>query len=208
VRRSPAPGALQLAPPPAWPPPRVRQDHGRSPTWTLLHLRLTVRAAELCLDFPEIAVGADVDITARKPDVTIPPVMLNSHVSNLGHRQHIGTGQSCETFSPGVRSPLSDPVVFGCVTCATATYLSSPLPATHRDWGARAGPDRGVETGSLRAGHLIMENTRTAEALLTRTAPCFFATQRDQRRIDDRASRQSVAARISHYGKSLDKHGR
>jgi hypothetical protein len=47
-----------------------------------LYLGFSVRAAHLSFDFPEFPVGTDVDVPARKPDVTIPPVMLNSHVSN------------------------------------------------------------------------------------------------------------------------------
>ena len=75
---------LQLAPLPAWSTPRVRQDHGRGPPWTLLHLRLAFWSAHLSFDFPGLPVGADVDVTASKPDVTIPPVTVNSHQSNLG----------------------------------------------------------------------------------------------------------------------------
>ena len=60
----PAPGALELAPMPAWTTPRVCQDHGGGPSWTLLHLGFALRAAHLGLDFPENAVGADVDVTA------------------------------------------------------------------------------------------------------------------------------------------------
>jgi hypothetical protein len=57
-------------------------------------------------------------------------VMLNSHMSNLGQSQEIGLGQSCEKFSPAGWSALSDPVVFGRVTCATAPVLG---PSPHRD---------------------------------------------------------------------------
>ena len=95
-----APGALELAPPPAWTTPRVGQDHGRGPSWTLLHLRLALRTAHLSFDFPEDSIGADVDVTASKPDVTIPPVTVNSHESNLGQFSRIGVGQSYEKFSP------------------------------------------------------------------------------------------------------------
>jgi hypothetical protein len=119
----PAQGASDLAPLPAWTTPRVRQDQGRSLAWTLLHLRLALRSTHLGLDFPECAVGAYVDITASKPHVTIPPVMLNSHMSNLGQIHEIGVEQSCEKFSPAGWSALSDPVVFGRVTCATVLVL-------------------------------------------------------------------------------------
>jgi hypothetical protein len=128
----PAQGALDLAPLPAWPAPRVRQDQRGSASWTVLHLRLAVRSAHLSFDFPDCAVGAYEDVTARKPDVTIPPVMLNSHMSNLGQFSDIGLGQSCEKFSPPGWSTLSDPVVFACVTCATAEVLG---PSPLRDWG-------------------------------------------------------------------------
>ena len=37
----------------------------------------------MSLDLPDFSVGADVDIPATEPDVTIPPVMLNSHLTNL-----------------------------------------------------------------------------------------------------------------------------
>ena len=96
----------------------------------MLHLRLTVWAAHLSFDFPELAVGADVDVPPLESDVAIPPVMLNSHVSNLGQVASIGARQSCESFSPRGRYTLSDPVVFDGVTCATAVYLGSPLPVT------------------------------------------------------------------------------
>ena len=75
-------------------------------TWTLLHLRLALGATHLSFDFPVNAVSADVDVTTTKPDVTIPPVMLNSHVSNLGQITGIGVRQSCETFSPGGRTRI------------------------------------------------------------------------------------------------------
>ena len=86
VKRAAQPGSwryLQLAPPPAWTTPRVGQDQRGRLSWTLLHLRLALGATQLGLDFPEGAVGADEDIAALEPDVAIPPVMLNSHVSNL-----------------------------------------------------------------------------------------------------------------------------
>ena len=41
------------------------------------------KKAHLGLDLPDFAVGADVDIPAREPVVTIPPVLLNSHLTNL-----------------------------------------------------------------------------------------------------------------------------
>ena len=119
----PAQGASDLAPLPAWSTPRIRQDQGRGLPWTLLHLRLAVGAAHLSFDLPGCAVGADVDVAAPEPDVAIPPVMLNSHMSNLGQSREIGVEQSCEKFSPAGWSALSDPVVFGCVTCATALIL-------------------------------------------------------------------------------------
>lgn len=37
------------------------------------------------LNLPHLAVGPDVDVTTLETEVAIPPVMLNSHVSNLGH---------------------------------------------------------------------------------------------------------------------------
>ena len=48
-----------------------------------MHLGFSFRAAHLGFDLPEVSVGTDVDVPARKPDVTIPPVMLNSHAVNL-----------------------------------------------------------------------------------------------------------------------------
>jgi hypothetical protein len=124
VMRAAQPGSwrLQLAPLPAWTSPRVGQDQRGGLSWTLLHLRLALWAAHLSLNFPQFAVGADVDVPAMNPDVTIPPVMLNSHVSNLGQETGIGVGQSCESFSPAGWTALSDPVVFGPATCATARY--------------------------------------------------------------------------------------
>ena len=127
MRHSRAPGALQLAPLPAWTAPRVCQDQRGGFSWTLLHLGLAFGPTHLGLDFPGHTVGADVDVTACDPDVTIPPVMLNSHMSNLGQFRDIGVGQSCENLSPAGWSALSDPVVFGPVTCATATVLG-PFP--------------------------------------------------------------------------------
>lgn len=35
-------------------------------------------------DLPGLAVGPDVDVTTLETEIAIPPVMLNSHVSNLG----------------------------------------------------------------------------------------------------------------------------
>jgi hypothetical protein len=46
-----------------------------------LHLGLAGRSTHLGFNFPKLAVGADVDVPTLKPDVTIPPVMLNSHDS-------------------------------------------------------------------------------------------------------------------------------
>jgi hypothetical protein len=48
-----------------------------------LHLGFAVRAAHLGFDFPLQSIGADVDVPARKPDITIPPVLLNSHRTTL-----------------------------------------------------------------------------------------------------------------------------
>ena len=84
MRLSPAPGASDLAPPPAWTAPRVSQDHGRGLSWTLLDLGLPFGATHLGFDLPEASVGPDVDVATSKTDVTIPPVMLNSHASTLG----------------------------------------------------------------------------------------------------------------------------
>ena len=83
MRLSPAPGASELAPPPAWTAPRVSQDHGRGLSWALLNLGFTLRPTHLGFDFPEVSVGPDVDVATGKPDVTIPPVMLNSHATTL-----------------------------------------------------------------------------------------------------------------------------
>jgi hypothetical protein len=47
-----------------------------------LHLGFAARPAHLGFDLPTFSVGTDVDVPARKPDVTIPPVMLNSHDIN------------------------------------------------------------------------------------------------------------------------------
>jgi hypothetical protein len=68
-----------LTPMPAWTAPRVGQDERGRPPWTLLDLGLAFRAAHPGFDFPELSVGADEDVTACKPDITIPPVLLNSH---------------------------------------------------------------------------------------------------------------------------------
>ena len=83
-KRAAQPGSwrLQLAPLPAWSAPRVRQDQRGGLSWTLLHLGLAAGSTHLGFDFPKLAVGADVDVPARKPDVTIPPVMLNSHATH------------------------------------------------------------------------------------------------------------------------------
>jgi hypothetical protein len=72
-----------LAPLPAWTTPRVGQDQRGGLTWTLLHLGFACRAAHLGFHFPLLSIGTDVDVPARKPDITIPPVLLNSHSSNL-----------------------------------------------------------------------------------------------------------------------------
>ena len=83
MRLSPAPGASELAPPPAWTAPRVSQDQRGRLSRTLLHLGFALRPTHLSFDLPDFAVGADVDIPAREPVVTIPPVLLNSHLTNL-----------------------------------------------------------------------------------------------------------------------------
>lgn len=36
------------------------------------------------LDLPRLTVGPDVDVATLETEIAIPPVMLNSHVSNLG----------------------------------------------------------------------------------------------------------------------------
>ena len=105
VRRSPAPGALKLAPLPAWSAPRVGQDQRGRLSWTLLHLGLALWPAHLGFDLPDVSIGADVDIPAREPDVTIPPVMLNSHLTNL--RANIDTsarGRLVKIFRRQVRT--------------------------------------------------------------------------------------------------------
>src|SRR3954468_13010397 len=78
--RAAQPGSwrLELAPLPAWTTPRVGQDQRGRLSWTLLHLGFALRPAHLSFNLPDFSVGADVDIPAREPDVTIPPVMLNS----------------------------------------------------------------------------------------------------------------------------------
>jgi hypothetical protein len=48
-----------------------------------LDLGFAFWAADLGFDLPELSVSTDVDVTASKPDATIPPVMLNSHLVNL-----------------------------------------------------------------------------------------------------------------------------
>ena len=68
---------------PAWTAPRVGQDERGGLTWTLLHLRFAFRAAHPCFDLPELSVGADEDVAACKPDITIPPVLLNYHRPNF-----------------------------------------------------------------------------------------------------------------------------
>jgi len=55
----------------------------------------------LSFDLPDFSVGADVDITALEPDVTIPPVMLNSHVTNLRPDIDVSArGRLVKLFSP------------------------------------------------------------------------------------------------------------
>ena len=84
-KRAAQPGSWrsELAPLPAWTAPRVGQDQRGRLSWTLLHLGFALGATHLGFDLPDLAVGADVDIPAREPVVTIPPVLLNSHLTNL-----------------------------------------------------------------------------------------------------------------------------
>jgi hypothetical protein len=111
-----------LAPLPAWATPRVCQDQRGRFTWTLLHLGFAVRAAHLGFDFPLLSIGADVDVPARKPDITIPPVLLNSHRTTLSQIS-IDQGEAiCETFSLPVRDPVAVPLEFACTTCLRPMY--------------------------------------------------------------------------------------
>ena len=70
-----------------------------------MHLRLAVGAAHLGFDLPLLAVGANVDVSAPEPDVAIPPVMLNSHVSNLGHPSTFLRGANLWNFGDARSEP-------------------------------------------------------------------------------------------------------
>jgi len=48
-----------------------------------LHLGFAAGATHLGFHFPELSIGTDVDIPTCDSGVTIPPVMLNSHLVNF-----------------------------------------------------------------------------------------------------------------------------
>jgi hypothetical protein len=78
-----------------------------------LHLGFAFRAAHLGFDFPLLSIAANVDVPARKPDITIPPVLLNSHRTTLSQLS-IDPGEAiCETFSLPGPDTMAVPLKFG-----------------------------------------------------------------------------------------------
>ena len=123
-KRAAQPGSwrLKLAPLPAWPAPRVGQDQRGRLSWTLLHLGLACGSAHLGFNFPKLAVGAHVDVPTLKPDVTIPPVMLNSHALSLSQTSTIRRKAEMRKFFATETGRVSVPVDFAAKTCHTTAY--------------------------------------------------------------------------------------
>ena len=57
----------------------------------LLHLRPTAVATGLCLYFPAVTVGTNVDVaTPTCGPITVPPVALDSHLFNVWGSSPLG----------------------------------------------------------------------------------------------------------------------
>ena len=123
VRRSRGQASSDLTPMPAWTAPRVCQDERGRPPWTLLDLGFALRSAHLCFDFPEFSVGADVDVAACKPDITIPPVLLNSHPANFRTGIDESERYKVRKFLTAGSKSAPVPTIFGREACQNPHVL-------------------------------------------------------------------------------------